>query len=364
MSPSSFHRTWVYLKTRRSVWYYGKVITFAVLLLVGLDRYLGKDIKTYDNVNLSSQDNMGQSAQKQSLDEPPQDAQRQAYPEIELGHKFVFAVSARRINHFNYSFLINEPEACQSSPELVIIIVGAASNDDRRRAIRETWANGNRLQTVSNIILFMVAGTDNTTQKVIRSESEKFHDILQPSFPDSYETLPLKSVAILKWTIQYCMSSRFILKTDDDVYVNIPVLLQLLQAQPNAEFMLGKENYNISVRRVPHDKYYISKAQYPYKAFPPYLQGVGYVITTRAVPRLYDAALHMPLVRLEDVYVGGFCRIRSGVSMIHTELFKTGFRGGLCDLRSLALLHGYGRRAKLFRMHRRMTSKLGVCGDK
>ena len=354
-------RKWLSLKNKKCAIYYGRIIAVVVVLFIYLNIHLDKNINTFNTGNASHRDSKKQIAPQWMAEEPPQDDQRQGYPEIQLGHKFVLNISSRKINRFNYSFLINEPEACQTSPKLVIIVIGAANNFVRRRAIRLTWANQNRLQTMSNVILFMVAVRDTEIQKKLETESERYHDILQPNFLDSYDTLPLKSISILKWIMQYCKSSRFVLKTDDDVYVNIPILLQLLQMQPNAEFILGKENYNISVRRVPGDRYYVSAADYPYKAFPPYLQGVGYVISAPAVPRLYDAALHVPLVRLEDVYVTGFCRIRSGVSMIRTTLFKTEFKGSLCDLRFLALLHGYGRHRKLLRIHRRINSNETKC---
>lgn len=43
-------------------------------------------------------------------------------------------------------------------------------------------------------------------------------------FQDSYHNLTLKTVMGLKWMSIFCPHAKFILKTDDDIYVNVPLL--------------------------------------------------------------------------------------------------------------------------------------------
>ena len=47
-------------------------------------------------------------------------------------------------------------------------------------------------------------------------------------FQDTYHNLTLKTIMGLKWTSIFCSQARFVLKTDDDIYVNVELLSQSL----------------------------------------------------------------------------------------------------------------------------------------
>ena len=51
------------------------------------------------------------------------------------------------------------------------------------------------------------------------------------SFQDSYHNLTLKTVMGLKWTSIFCPHAQFILKTDDDIYVNVPLLTSVVKKE-------------------------------------------------------------------------------------------------------------------------------------
>uniref|UniRef100_A0A1B0DAS4 Hexosyltransferase n=1 Tax=Phlebotomus papatasi TaxID=29031 RepID=A0A1B0DAS4_PHLPP len=79
-------------------------------------------------------------------------------------------------------------------------------------------------------VIFLLGQTpSNETQSQIVAESDQFGDIVQESFLDSYNNLTLKSVMLLKWVTNNCLDRvRFIMKCDDDVFVNVPNLLHIL----------------------------------------------------------------------------------------------------------------------------------------
>ena len=60
------------------------------------------------------------------------------------------------------------------------------------------------------------------------SENDRHHDLLQGSFKDTYRNLTYKHVMILKWALYYCPGVRYVLKSDDHILVNTPVLLRTL----------------------------------------------------------------------------------------------------------------------------------------
>lgn len=65
-------------------------------------------------------------------------------------------------------------------------------------------------------------------QTRIQGESGTFEDIIQEGFVDSYNNLTIKSVYMLKWVHQYCSSAQFLMKSDDDIYLNLPALVEAL----------------------------------------------------------------------------------------------------------------------------------------
>ena len=50
-------------------------------------------------------------------------------------------------------------------------------------------------------------------------------------FQDSYHNLTLKTVMGLKWVKDHCSQARFVMKTDDDIFVNLPKLHKALLAE-------------------------------------------------------------------------------------------------------------------------------------
>jgi len=56
---------------------------------------------------------------------------------------------------------------------------------------------------------------------------------------DSYNNLTLKSVMMLKWVSANCRSVRYIMKTDDDMFVNINNLVSLLKVRSMNNLLVG-----------------------------------------------------------------------------------------------------------------------------
>jgi beta-1,3-galactosyltransferase 1 len=60
-------------------------------------------------------------------------------------------------------------------------------------------------------------------------ESDRFGDIIEERFIDSYNNLTLKSVVMLKLVSSYCANStKYLLKIDDDMFVNMHLIVKML----------------------------------------------------------------------------------------------------------------------------------------
>ena len=55
----------------------------------------------------------------------------------------------------------------------------------------------------------------------LQKESSINDDLLQKPFRDSYKTLTTKTLEILRWYLECCEHVPYLLKTDDDMYINI-----------------------------------------------------------------------------------------------------------------------------------------------
>ena len=55
----------------------------------------------------------------------------------------------------------------------------------------------------------------------LQKESSINDDLLQMPFRDSYKTLSTKTLEILRWYLECCDHVPYLLKTDDDMYINV-----------------------------------------------------------------------------------------------------------------------------------------------
>lgn len=79
-------------------------------------------------------------------------------------------------------------------------------------------------------------------QYEIIAENERFSDIIQERFVDSYNNLTLKSVIMLKLVSSFCTNtSKYLLKIDDDMFVNLPLIVEMLTARNvSTDLLQGK----------------------------------------------------------------------------------------------------------------------------
>ena len=131
------------------------------------------------------------------------------------------------------------------------------------------------------------------------TEANTNNDVVIEDFQDSYHNLTLKSTFMLKWMTSRCSHARFVLKVDDDVYVNLDNLLTTLQstvmnsARPDfANYsLIGRTMINISPVRDPQNKWFLPQTIYPGEEFPSYLIGLSYVFTGNLINPIYTCAL-------------------------------------------------------------------------
>lgn len=139
------------------------------------------------------------------------------------------------ITSYRYSLSVNPCQVNSSVKELslFVAVISAPSNVIKRQAIRKTWLqvlsselNSIRIKHSSTLAITGVAfvvgrSQSQTVNDDVNKESANYKDILQIDTADSYYNITTKVVGLLNWLNRKCSDVDFVLKVDDDVYVNV-----------------------------------------------------------------------------------------------------------------------------------------------
>ncbi|CAL4096316.1 unnamed protein product, partial [Meganyctiphanes norvegica] len=231
---------------------------------------------------------------------------------------------------YESGFSFPHEELCMNNGrdlKVLVLITTAPDHEKHRTAIRQTWGHWNLRKDV--VMAFMVGRTSNAnTQNLIDRENEQYSDIIQANFIDHYSNLTLKTVSMFEWVKTYCSESHFVLKTDDDMFINMPYLLSFIDSKKNdKKVMYGRLAKGWKPVRNRKSKYFIDTATYSKTKYPDFLTGPAYLFTSDIVDDIFTKALGTTFFVLEDVLltgiVGESLRIkRVGDSRFRNEKIK------------------------------------------
>ena len=91
------------------------------------------------------------------------------------------------------------------------------------------------------------------------------------------------------------------LKSDDDTFISIPYLIEILKRTRPTRSIMGPLNTRSAAQR--EGKWAISKELFPFNQYPKYMSGSGYVITVDIVRELYETSAYVTPLFIDDVYV-------------------------------------------------------------
>ena len=208
--------------------------------------------------------------------------------------------------------------------KLVILVQSAPQNSNQRSVIRHTWARPANIR--DDIVLgFVLARTgDPALQKSIEYEQSLYGDIIQANFVDHYNNLTLKTVASLEWFDKYCGAASFMLKVDDDVFLNVNNLDVFINQHRNARrTIFGNVVYSPVPNRDKTSRYYVSPKIWEKTKYPRYTGGPLYLITGDSVRELRQRVLERPYFFIEDVTVTGIGAKMAGVRRVRAPEFFT-----------------------------------------
>ncbi|GLV38814.1 brainiac [Carabus blaptoides fortunei] len=251
------------------------------------------------------------------------------------------------INVYNYSFITDCGHKCRSSegdvlePRLVYIVKSAIHNGARREAIRQSWGYEHRFSDVTIRTVFLLGvDSDGTSFDTVKSEYNKYGDIVQANFIDSYYNNTIKTMMGFKWAVTHCSQSKFYMFVDDDMYVSTKNVLRFVRNPTNYPAYLQEPVYSLKDKKkmadsrprdkrqvldfeLPNDvhlysgyvfisaphrhktsKWHVDLDEYPYHMWPPYVTAGSYIVSREALHELYYTSYYTKHFRFDDIYLG------------------------------------------------------------
>jgi beta-1,3-galactosyltransferase 1 len=203
--------------------------------------------------------------------------------------------------------LLSPHNVCQDPvPFLVIYVHSAPGHLEQRTLIRKTYANPSNTPGLV-VRTFFVIGFSQLHQNALLQENAMYGDILQENYIDSYKNLSLKALSAMRYISSHCQFTHFVLKADDDIFVNIFALVRHLRASeltPPKSISCLVWPY-MPVMRDPNSKWYVSPEEWPQDAYTDYCSGSAFIISVPAISTMLQVLPLTPYHWVDDFYITG-----------------------------------------------------------
>lgn len=237
------------------------------------------------------------------------------------------------LNLNDFNFTINQKQCGGDDnnlenklPFTLILIHSAPNNFNERNVIRETWGGQLSSNTQQFRLIFLLgkiqtSATSTQLQNQIEAENVIYQDIVQGNFIDTYYNLTYKHIMAFKWFTYYCSNANYLLKTDDDVFINAQMFHPFINAIGNRQMLFCRERVKDRVARSPQSKWYINETMYKDIYWPNYCTGFTILYSSDIILKLYNTAQTYELFPFDDVFVTGFLREQIKLQITTFETF-------------------------------------------
>jgi len=269
--------------------------------------------------------------------------------------------------------------------KLMILVTSSASHISQRKTVRSTWGSVAFRRDIGLAFMLGISKHSSINEQIER-ENLLYGDIIQVKkqyssvvfclyyflcekgmFVDTYNNLTLKTISALEWSWTYCSRVKYVLKTDDDVYIHTPVLLNILdEVVDRRQTIMGHLAKGWRPFRDINSPYYVSKTQFKENKYPNFHTGPAYVLTSDIVEQLYQAALNQTFFKLEDIFITGM--VANNLSIIEHLHYPQFFNSrpkineihNTCAMAKLAAVHML-RKEEIFDLWKRLSDGLSNC---
>ncbi|XP_046557163.1 beta-1,3-galactosyltransferase 1-like [Haliotis rubra] len=229
------------------------------------------------------------------------------------------------VNLHQYQFTLNSDLCERGHVYLLTIVHSALDHFNYRRRIRETFGSVRNAWNKTVVLVFTVGVSDDETlQTSVVREANEFKDIIQGNFIDVYRNLSIKHIMGYHWMLNHCPEAAFVLKMDDDMFMNPYVIVKYLtQLKEPTNQMICTVFKGFIPQRKQNHKYHVPRTMYPFDVWPDFCQGFAYIVSRDLLSKLYDASSDTHFVVMDDVYVTGILRSLTGIKASGFGTLKT-----------------------------------------
>ncbi|XP_052779456.1 beta-1,3-galactosyltransferase 1-like [Mya arenaria] len=230
------------------------------------------------------------------------------------GHQKGWDLTTRTppINPHEFKVLINPSSLCQHKNLTYLVYVHTApGNFKKRQTIRQTWgAKTLMLKYKMRIVFIMGVVEDSVTMQRVNSESDRYGDIVMEDFQDSYRNLTYKAIAGLKWISSYCTNVTYVIKSDDDILIDMHSLMETMSSKEvkkygTSRLIMCNQWLKMKVIRDKKSKWYVPEEEFDKEYFPPYCSGSLFIMSIDVVFAMYDMSLYTKFFWVDDFYITG-----------------------------------------------------------
>ena len=207
--------------------------------------------------------------------------------------------------------------ACARQYPLLILVSSAPANFERRYLIRQTWGADNNIVPRWKTYFLLGQTRNQTNSNLLKKENSIYGDMIRADYYEHYWNQSLKIQMAFEWAARYCKFS-YLLKADDDVFVNSKRLLEVLELEttPKKGLYMGKLHHNPVAQR--DGKWRVSYEEYNETHYPDFCSGAGFVLSYDVVESVVPLFDVIKPYRLDDVYVGMLAKKRGVRAVDHT----------------------------------------------
>ena len=200
---------------------------------------------------------------------------------------------------------------------LVVLVNSGAKVEkyrQRRMKIRETWANSatcehlnalrnNSLKDLKWLLVFVLGKASKEDNKQNIQEAKVHNDMIIGNIEDNYLNNILKFYMGQLWAS--LIGARYTLKTDDDVYIRVPKVIEYIVSVGSPTRFYGGVTYRTTeVARWPGGKWSISKKYFPEDVFPPFNTGAFILLSMDLLRELMNYVHVRKPFHTDDAYIG------------------------------------------------------------
>ncbi|GMT04760.1 hypothetical protein PENTCL1PPCAC_26934, partial [Pristionchus entomophagus] len=188
------------------------------------------------------------------------------------------------------------PRLPSHSFDTVIVVRSAPRDSDYRNYIRRTWAKD--AKGYAPVIFALAKGAN------LEKEAEEHGDIIQFDYTDTYYTLSKKMTLTYRWFLTLPSSINKLVVTNDDTVLHVKNLKEMDLPPLYDTWVVGKVSRGYPRLIFPWIRWYVSGDSYPNMCYPRFIQGSSMVFSRSAVKEIYDGVCSIPLIPLDDVWMG------------------------------------------------------------